>query len=280
VTAITGPGRYDLPEDEYHADPLRYVGGSLSSTVARKLLAPSCPALARHAMDHPQHKDAYDLGSVTHRLTLGSGLRIVEVPADSWRTSAAKDAREHARVGGAVALLTKDFEAAQAMCAAVHAVPEAHALLTLPGGAPEQTLIWRDGDVWCRAMLDRWPDPARDLRAIVDLKTTASGLDDESLSKTVWAYGYHQQAEWYSRGYRAVHGVPAEFFFVFVAKDPPHLVRVAPLDDDLMADARARNDDALQVWRDCTESGVWPAYPNTLDPLPAPRWANLRETNR
>jgi hypothetical protein len=278
-TIVTGPGRYDLPESQYHADPVRHLGGSLSSTVARKLLPPSVPALAKYAADHPEHKDAYDLGSVTHRLTLGTGCPIVEVELDTWQTKAAKEAREQARADGKVALLSKDLARAVAMRDAVHADPIAHALLTLPG-APEQTLIWRETpDVWGRAMLDRWPDPANSPDPIsVDLKSTEKGLDDASLAKTVWEYGYHQQEDWYRRGYHAVHGVWPDFMFVFVSAKAPHLVRVFPLDDELRADARARNDEALTVWRDCQKSGVWPAYANTLDPLSAPRWANLRET--
>lgn len=274
---ITEPGRYDLPEADYHADPVSHLGGSLSSTVARKLLPPSCPALARHAMLHPEHKDAYDLGSVTHSLTLGRGCAIVEVEADAWNTNAVKAIRKQARADGKVALLTKELRAAEEMRDAVHSEHTAHALLTMPGGLPEQTLIWQEGDTWCRAMLDRWPDPSRDLRAIVDLKTTAGGLDDDSLSKTIYDYGYHCQAELYSRGYRAVHGVPAEFYFVFVGKNAPHLVRVFPLADDLLTDARIRNDEALAVWRDCLKTGAWPTYPNTLDPIGPPRWAHTME---
>lgn len=273
---VSSPGRYDLPEEQYHLDPLRHLGGSLSSTVARKLLAPSCPALARHAMDNPEHRDTFDLGSVTHSLTLGRGCEIIEVPAEAWNTNAVKAIREQARDDGKVALLTKELRSAEAMRDAVHAELTAHALLTLPG-APEQTLIWREGDTWCRAMLDRWSDPDQGLRIAVDLKTTAGGLDDESLSETVWRYAYHCQAEWYMRGYRAVHGVPAEFYFIFVSKDPPHLVRVFPLTDDLLADARARNDEALAVWRRCLDENHWPRYENTLTPIGAPRRAHLRE---
>lgn len=278
MTEISEPGRYNLPEAEYHRDPLRHLGGSLSSTIARKLLPPSsCPALARHAMLNPEHKDAYDLGSVTHSLTLGSGCEIVEVPAESWSTNIVKAIRAKARTEGKVALLTKELRAAEAMRDAVHREPLAHALLTRPG-LPEQTLIWQEDGTWCRAMLDRWPDPTADVPPIVvDLKTTAGGLDDESLSKTVWDYHYHQQADWYARGYQAVHGRLPEFHLVFVAKAAPHLVRVFPLDDELMADARARNDEALATWRHCLETDTWPAFPNTLTPLPAPRWANLRE---
>jgi len=274
---VLGTGRYDLPEAEYHRDPLRHLGGSLSSTVARKLLPPSCPALAKHAADNPEHKDAYDLGSVTHKMTLGSGPRIVEVPADTWQTKAAREAREQARAEGAVALLSKDVARAVAMRDAVHADPLAHALLTRPG-KPEQTLIWREGDIWGRAMLDYWPDPDQPGGPIgVDLKKTAKAVDDESLAKTVWQYAYHCQQDWYQRGYEAVHGLRCDFVFIFVMDAPPHLVRMIRLDDDFLDDARIRNNNAVKAWRDCTTADSWPGYVNNLEPIAPPRWANTLE---
>lgn len=271
---VDGPGVYNLAEADYHQDPMRHLGGSLSSTTARKILPPSCPALARHAATHPEYKDAYDLGSVTHRLILGAGCEIVEVPADTWGTNAAKHARTAARERGAVALLSKDLRAAYAMRAAVLADDLARALLGMPG-RPEQTLIWQEAGTWCRALLDRWPDPTTDLPVIVDLKTS-DAVDDAALAKSCWSYGYHQQEDWYRRGYRAVHGVEADFWFVFVTKDPPHLVRCVQLDDPMRREGATRNAEALDVWRACVASGDWPAYePTAL--IGPPRWARTRE---
>ena len=270
-------GVWDLPEADYHADPLRRVGGSLSSTTARKLLPPSCPALARWAQLHPVHKDAFDLGSGTHALTLGAGCKIVEVPASNWQTNAAKAARQEAREQGAVALLSKDLAAAMAMRDAVHADPVAHALLTLPG-RPEQTLIWQEDGTWCRAMLDRWPEPRvvdGGPPIIVDLKT-ADDVSDEGLAKAFWSYGYYLPEHWYRRGYRAVHGVEADFWFVAVRKDPPHLVRSVQIDEAMRSEGQARADQALNIWRACLEAGEWPGYePTAL--IGPPRWARTRE---
>lgn len=277
-------GVWDLDEASYHADPLRRKGGSASSTMLRKMLAPSCPALARWAQQHPEHKDAYDLGSVTHSLTLGAGCPIVEVDAKDWTAAGAagRAAKEEARQRGAVALLSKDLAAARAMRDAVHADAEAHAVLTLPG-RPEQALLWRedidDGEpVWCRALLDRWPDPANYPWPIVgDLKTTDKGLDRESLQRTIWQYGYHLQEDFYRRGYHAVHNVWPEFSFVFVTASPPHLVRVAQVDDELRAIARQRNDDALALWRACLATDTWPGYGTDIALIGPPAWARYRE---
>jgi hypothetical protein len=269
------PGRYDLPEADYHRDPLRHLGGSLSASTAKKLLPPSCPRLARHAVDHPEYKDAFDLGSVTHRLVLGAGCPIVEVPATTWQTKAAKEAREQARADGAVALLTRELAKARAMADAVHADPVAHALLTLPG-APEQTLIWQEDGTWCRGLLDRWPDPdGTDLPVIVDLKT-CDDVSDEGLAKSFWSFGYYLPEHWYRRGYAAVHGVEPDFWFVAVMKDPPHLVRSVQIDEAMRREGAARAAEALDVWRACQSSGTWPAYPPTALIGP-PRWAKTRE---
>jgi len=278
------PGRYDLPEADYHRDPLRHLGGSASSTTLRKMLPPSCPALARHAQLHPQHKSAYDLGTVTHALTLGAGRPIVEVQARDWTEAGAagRTAKREARARGAVAMLSKELAAARAMRDAVHADAEAHAVLTLPG-APEQTLIWREdvegGDpVWCRAMLDRWPEPTPDLDLIVgDLKKTAKGLDRDSLQRTVWQYGYHLQEDLYRRGYHAVHGVWPEFSFIFVTDEAPHLVRVVQVDAELRAIARRQNDEALALWRTCLAADTWPGYGSDIAVIGPPSWARNRE---
>ncbi len=277
------PGVYPLPELEYHKDPQRDDGGSASSTTLRHILAPGSPAQVKYDAEHPKRKDAWDLGSVAHRLILGSGCDIVEVEADSWRTKDAREAREAVRAAGGVALLSEDLRAAEAMAEAVHAHPLAHALLTLQG-APEQTLIWREptigGDVWGRAMLDWWGDPTAGDPISDDVKTTDKGLDDDSIEKTIWQYGYHCQEDWYRRGYHAVHGVWPQFMFIFVQASPPHLVRVIEIDDELRRIARETNDRALSVWAECTRSGIWPA-PGADDPtlIGPPAWVRRREAS-
>lgn len=272
---ITEPGVYDLPEEEYHADPI--PGGSLSSTTARLLVPPSTPALARYALDNPEYKDAYDLGSVAHALILGAGSRIVEVVADDWKTKAARDLRDNARAAGKVALLTKDLNRARAMAAAVGRHNEARAILT--DGAPERTLAWIDERTgqWCRAMLDWWPDPARAWRLVIGDVKTSTAATAAAFAKKAAEYGYHQQAAHYVDGYAAVHGVdPAEVAFVFIVVqvEPPHIVNVVQLTDDAMAAGRARNAAALDTWQQCRETGVWPALNEGVQLVSLPRWAS------
>lgn len=271
MSTITVPGVYDIPEAEYHADPVE--GGSLSSTTARLLTPPSTPALARYALDNPQPKDAYDLGSVAHALILGKGTQIVEVVADDWRSKAAKDLRDEARADGKVALLTKDLSRARAMADAVHADPIASRVLT--GITPELTLAWHDPDtgLWGRAMTDGWTPPDIAVPRIVDVKTTEDPAP-RGFAKSVASYAYHQQAAHYSDGYHALTGVWPAFLFVAVGKQPPHFVYVYQLDDAAMAAGFEANRAAWDVWRQCRETGEWPAGNDQIHTLSLPRWAS------
>lgn len=280
VLAEPVPGAYLLPEDAYHADPLRGHGRSVNASTLRRIQPPGCPALVAWERDHPVHRDAYDLGTVTHRLTLGSGPEVIELPYKSWQLKAAKQERDAARERGAVALLARDYQAAREMASAVRTHPLAGGLLRVPG-ASEVTLIWRepvpgtDREVWARCMIDRHPDPTI-INVTGDLKTSSTDLDADSLIRKSWDYSYHQAVEWYGRGYQSVHGVPLEgFWLLFVRTTPPHLVHVVQLDVDLLAMARAANDRALQVWDDCQQSGHWPGPGDDIEPtlLTAPRWA-------
>lgn len=267
---ITLPGMYDLPEQTYHSDPV--PGGSLSSTTARALLAPSAPIKAKWARDHPVFKDAYDRGSVVHGMVLGSGPELVSVPHTSWRTNDSKAIRDAARERGAVALLEKDMRECEDMAQAVFDHPFAGELFDHSIGVPEQSMFWQDPDtgIWCRAMVDWSPlDPSG---FVVDFKTTRNA-SKRAIAKSVAEYGYHQQADFYLRG-RAALGLPSRpFLFVFVEIDPPYPVTVVQLDDDALAAGHRRNTEALQVWASCSESGHWPGYSEDVETISLPAWA-------
>ena len=113
---LTEAGVYEIAEDVYHADPV--PGGSLSSSGARKLLPPSCPARFRHERDHPPASTpSMERGTAAHRLVLGTGAEIVQVDAADWRTKAAQDERDKARADGKVPLLAAECRKVQDMAA-------------------------------------------------------------------------------------------------------------------------------------------------------------------
>lgn len=153
---ITEPGVYDIPAEDYHRDPV--VGGSLSSSGARKLMAPSCPALFKAWRDEPadDHAEYFDVGKAAHAVALGVGDPIEVIDADGWKTKAAREQRDAAYAAGRTPVLTAQWEAVEAMATRLREHAVAGPLMAPGAGRPEQTIVWRDktSGVWCRALVD------------------------------------------------------------------------------------------------------------------------------
>jgi PDDEXK-like uncharacterized protein DUF3799 len=263
LVTVGSPGVYDLPAFVYHSDPV--PDGSLSSSGARRLLPPSCPALYRHwATVGQQHKEAYDFGHAAHALVLGVGAPIVAIDADNWRTKQANEQRDDAYAAGSTPLLRDDYQKVQLMAAALRKHPIAAALFNADHGRPEQSLFWVDGEsrVWRRAMVDWLPAENEGRLVIPDYKSCRSA-DPGHLAKALHEYGYHQQAAWYLDGVKSLelspNGRPA-FVFVFQEKTPPYLVTVAEPDSNALEWGRLLNRKAIDLYRQCTEAGQWPGY--------------------
>ncbi|MEU9498194.1 PD-(D/E)XK nuclease-like domain-containing protein [Streptomyces sp. NPDC048196] len=277
---VTGPGVYDLTAEEYHADPVPC--GSLSSSGARRLLPPSCPALFRWEQDHPQPpKATFDFGHAAHKLVLGVGPDLVALDFDDWRTKAARQERDELRAAGAVPLLRDDYQQVLDMAAAIRQHPMASRLFEPGSGTAESALVWRDGPtgVMRRALLDWRPAPGPGRMIIRDYKTARSA-DPAAVARAVHEYGYHQQADWYRAGCRALGlcDETAEFVFVVQEKTAPYLVTVVQLDAMAMRIGAARNRRAIETYAKCVETGRWPGYADDVAYLSLPPYAEIRDS--
>jgi hypothetical protein len=278
--AIDGPGVYDIPETVYHADPV--PGGSLSSSGARRLLPPSCPAIFRHEqLNPPPPKKVFDLGSAAHRLVLGSGPDLVLVDKARWDDNDTKAKVAAIREAGGIPLKRAEYDQVHAMADALRRHRVASALFDPAHGRPEQTLIWQDEEtgVWCRARLDWQPNARPGRRLIVPDYKTCRSASPRAIAKAVHEHGYHQQTEWYLRGAQALDLADdqAAFVFVFQEKDPPYLVTVVQLDDEALHLARERNRRAMEIYAACVEADHWPGYSDDIELITLPAWAHREE---
>ena len=275
---VTEPGVYAMPADVYHADPV--PGGSLSSSGAKLLLPPSCPAKFRHYRDHgrPDTK-AFDEGHAAHRLVLGDGPEIAVLDADSWRTKAAQTWAEEARAEGLTPLLGKEAAVVYDMADALRRDPVAGKLFDPASGAAERSLFWQDErtGIWRRARLDWLPTPFEGRRMIlVDYKSCRSA-DPEAISKAINEYGYHQQAPWYQDAVEGAMGLPRPaFVFVFQEKTAPYVVTVVEPDPTSLRIGAHLNREAIRVYRECVRTDTWPGYSTGVELVPLPAWAEKR----
>lgn len=271
---ITTPGVYpDVPEEDYHRDPVK--GGSLSSSGARRLL--ECPAKFRWEQENPPPpKAAFDIGSAAHKLVLGAGPELEVIDADNWQTKAAREARDAARAAGKIPVLTHEHETVTAMAEAIRRHPIASRLLDPEQGDPEQTLVWEceQTGVNCRARLDWLPRPTDGRLILSDYKTSVSA-EPASFAKSVANYGYHQQDPWYIDGVRTLGlgGADTAFLFIVQEKTPPYVVTIFELDTEARRIGVRRNLEARLTYARCTETDHWPTYTDQIELLSLPAWA-------
>lgn len=297
-STITQPGVVaGMDIEEYHHNPKAFDGFSISSSGLRALMrrpaeywwtSPYNPK-----RQEQEDRKALNFGKAAHMLVLGEegfaqqyALRPEHRPEDmdkpvkdrrAWNANA-NDCRawltEQARDGRTVITQTeighiKHMAAALAGKEAVR--------LGILNGRIERTICHKDGDIWLKARPDVLPNDSGDF---VDLKTAAS-VDDESLSKAIYAHGYHVQAGLMRMIVREVLGVDAfsSFTFVFVEKGPPYDVRIKQLkDSDIdLGERQARQ--GLKVLRQCLKENAWPGFDGfskEISWVEMPSWARTR----
>lgn len=264
MSVIDQLGLYDLPEEAYHADPC--IMPSLSSSIGKKILNETPRhAWAAHPRLNPhfkrEEKTAYDLGKTAHKLMLGKGASLVIIDAPDYRTKAAKQERDEAYSAGHIPILWKQYDAAEKMVEAGRSQLKDHedAAQAFTNGKPEVTLIWQEGPVWCRCMLDWMPNEGR---RFWDYKSTGQSANPDTYGRTMFNLGYDFQAAFYRRGIRKVLGIADPIFeFVVQENQPPFALSVIGLPPAAIDGADTDVQQAIDLWGSCLEHGIWPGYP-------------------
>ena len=286
---IDAPGRYPgIPNAFYHGHLTKVP--ALGSSGAVKLMQ-TCPATfwqesILNPDYEPEHKSAFDIGTAAHLAMLEPDLwneRVVVVPFDDYRTSAAKAARDDAYSKGKTPLKPQEARQIAAMRAALVAHPLAGNAFTQ--GVAESTYVWIDDDTgcWCKARPDYL---RREPFMLIDFKSSGSANPRE-FARRAWDLGYFQQAAWYLEGVGRVEGeIPTEFWFVVQEVDPPHLVTVNKLPDRWIEYGAMMNAKARDTFAECLRTSRWPGYrPNGIDrdvafTLEMPTWAEFEIERR
>lgn len=261
----------NVPESEYHADR-----SSLSQSGAKLIL--KAPAKFRWEQDHPVYKDVFDFGTAAHRVVLGVGPNLIVHEYDTEKvkspkaTKAWKEQQSEVRAVGDVLLLPDEMATVQAMADKLSEHRLAMELLS--DGKPEVSAYAMDPDteILMRGRFD-WLGP----EVITDYKSCASSEPVEFLRAAI-RYGYDLQAGWYLDLAALCDCTATAFAHICQEKEPPYIVTVIILPPELIDRGRWLKRQALERYRDCTESGKWPGYlpDNDFATPAAPAWL-LRE---
>jgi hypothetical protein len=266
---ITEPGIYTISADEYHAHR------ALSSSGARKLLPPSCPARFHHERGNPiQATPAMEFGSVAHDLLLGNGNAYEVLDYDNYRTKESQEKAKELRADGKIPILRHEYRVAEAMVSVVRHDPAAKHLFDPKRGKTEQSLFWTDKatGVALRARLDYLPDPGPSRMIIPDYKTCNSA-DLESIAKEIGKHGYHIQGAWYTEAVKALGLDPdPAYVLVWQEKQPPYLVTVTQMPVVSLLIGRDRMREAVELFAECERNNHWPPYSEQVEAVGVPSW--------
>jgi hypothetical protein len=189
----------------------------------------------------------------------------VIVKADSWRTKAAREARDAARLAGKTPLLQHQFENTVRMAEACRAQLAEHMEGDLlASGKGEQALIWREGDVWCRSLIDWMPEVIEEGAVFIDYKSTAASAHPSLWAmRTGAAIGFDFQRAFYGRGISQVFKVK-NFRFIFIVQEnfAPYTISIIEIDAPTVRAAMRHVKTAVGIWRSCLRSNSWPGYPD------------------
>jgi hypothetical protein len=253
--SITTPGLvHDMSDETYHADPI--PGGSLSSTFAR-LLTNHVPAKAVAQRRDRKPTKSMNLGKAAHAHALGAGPELIVWQHDG-RTKAGKDERaamaDLIATEAAVGVTAAERNQILGMVAALQAEPRVAAILA--DCASEVSGFWQEGGIWLRARYDLLGD----YRAW-DYKTCEDS-SRRGFQKAMASYGYHQQADLYGRGLRALGHRAGDQPVQFICQETsaPYLVQIHTPDEEAMSVAAELNDRAIRIYAESTASGTWAGY--------------------
>lgn len=260
---------YGLPELEYHAPK-----DELSSTGAKLLL--ESPAKFKYQVldGNRVHRGGFDLGTAVHTKVLGVGGRFITYPDEHLTPSGnvstkaeTKAWEDERRAAGKIILTPNEGRMVDKMAEAVKANPVARRLFERPGH-PEVSVFDEYLGVKRRGRFDYLPD---DGGIAVDLKTTVDA-SKAGFARAAARYGYHIQRGHYLDILKRL-GREVDMLFVAVEKEPPYLVQVHRLSPEFAEMGETEAMAAVDTYRRCVDSGVWPGYPDEVAILEPPVFA-------
>lgn len=254
-----GPGFHAITMDEYRFGPCNVP--ELSASIAKLINSRS----VAHAWDaHPKggrhfgaQSGAMKNGTVLDSLLLGGDAELIESPHDEYRSNAAKEWRDRAIESGKTPVKAKELEAAR------NAAEKIKERLAREGvvldGVNQQTAVWDDNGVRCKARFDHWKP---DALTILDLKIV-DNAHPESVTRKVVDYGYDIQAAAYTRAVETLIPEAAgrvKFLFLFCESEAPYEILVRPLAATMRALGEFRWSRAVAAWGEALKTRHFPGY--------------------
>ena len=144
-------------------------------------------------------------------------------------------------------------------------------------GVGEMAVVWKDEEtgILCKGLVDRfcdwmgWP-------LIPDLKTCQDASKD-AFAKDVAKFHYGTKASWYVDGLNSIHKCERRFVWIAIEKSLPHAVAMYEPDFQTMEEGRKVYRRLLNQYAEAKKTGIFPSYPEGIEPITLPKWAFEKE---
>lgn len=260
---INKPGIYDIPADQYHADPCDTP--SLSVGMINDLLLAPAKCFANSVRlnpdyEEPEKEDKFTIGTVRHVMFLEPHLfdeKVVVVKFDDWRKAEAKAARDAARDAGKTPILEKHM--VKVLAARRAFLANEFVKNAFSDGVFEQSMFWRHPvyGFWCRAR----PDFVANGRTHMNDYKATTDASPENFGRHAYGLKYHRRAAWYLDGAKVLFGTePAHYWFINQEVKAPYLPTVIDLDMQAIEAGRMENDGAASLFARCLQTSDWYGY--------------------
>ena len=198
--------------------------------------------------------------------------QIVEPEYDSYRTNVAKAWKAEMEAEGKLIVKPEDLAHAVAGADAVRNHKVAGAILE--GAEFQVGVVGEVAGIPAKCLIDILPSKDGDYaETIVDYKTTANGLSDDDLARTIGKWGYHLQASFYRSLFNQVSDDRHCEEFIFIFQDTATLeVRVIYLDSVDLVRGNSMIASAVAEFKDAAENGIRSRYADGIDPISLPDW--------
>lgn len=292
---VTKNGLYRIPIERYHRDPFLCDGPSVSSSGLRQVYKVPKKFWA-HSIYNPERREpprktVFTFGKAAHAITLEGGLPRSEFavhrfanfssnegqPHDKYTTFAdfglrydpgkapkggvsystyKKAWKEKAERIGLSVLSLDDIRTIAEIYQAIQAEPQVQTGLFQ--GLIECCLIWKDEPtgVWIKSRPDVIPfdDTQADAKFVED-------ASPQAINQAITKYNWHMQFALGVEGIARVMGnMIVNNVIVAVEKTFPHVVTIAPIDDESIAFGIRENRVAIDAFARLMEENDWPGY--------------------
>ena len=279
---------YDLPDGDYRK--ASGISNSMLKNIALDGEEPGSPAHFVQAFKDPStDSDALFFGRMVHSriLTPGEPLPgVIEIPATypapadcsavkqkkaqpgdplPWH-GAAKHCKQWLQAQVTAGLRPMTIEQIEAMDGVVNAIANDETCqIIFKDGKPEVSVFKRhQGRILRKARMD-WVHPGL---CLVDVKTCQDARACE-FDRTLWARRYYVQAAYYLDLWNECNPGDQKTNFVFIAveKAAPYAIQIFDVDAQDLENGRREYRRNLALAMQCMESGIWPGYPQGVQPI-------------